>query len=143
MIIGPSIERAPAQFRAVIDNQDVWISQITGNALSHVHDPLAGQREVHLDRRALPGAIVLEVGGAELATVGQRVAGEIERPALVGCDRAPGTLTPLARDLLALGAAQPQAFFSVDALDNLDIHPESLADQFGMQHAIAIPPVLA
>ena len=38
---------------------------------------------------------------------------------------------------------QPKSFFAVEALDDLDVHPEALADEFGMQHAIPIPPVLA
>ena len=49
MIIGPAVERAPAQFRAVIDDQDVGVSPLTGHAFQHVHDPLTRQREVHLD----------------------------------------------------------------------------------------------
>jgi uncharacterized protein YcgL (UPF0745 family) len=47
------------------------------------------------------------------------------------------------RDLLALCPAQPQPFFAVDALDELDVHPEALADEFGIPNAIPIPPVLA
>lgn len=78
MIVGPSVERAPAQFRAVVDDQDIGVSAFAGHAFQHVHDPLARQREVRLDRRAFAGAIVLEVGGAELATVGQSIAGEVE-----------------------------------------------------------------
>jgi len=89
------------------------------------------------------GAIILEVGSAELAAVGQRVAGEVERPALVGGDGAPGALAGIARDLLALGAAQPQPFFAVDPLNDLHVHLEALANQLGVQHAIAIPPVFA
>jgi hypothetical protein len=49
MIIGPSIERAPAQFRAVIDDQDIGGSTLSGHAFQHLHDPLTRQREVHLD----------------------------------------------------------------------------------------------
>jgi hypothetical protein len=108
VIISPSIKRAPAQFRAVIHDQDIGVSPFTGHAFQHFHDPLARQRKIHLDRRALPGAIVLEVGGAELAAIGQRIAGEVERPALVGRDLAPGALTALTRNLFALGATQPQ-----------------------------------
>ena len=143
MIIGPPVERTPAQFRPVVDDQDIRISTLTGHALQHVHDPFARQREIHLDRRALAGAVVLEIGSAELAAVGQRIAGEIERPALVGGDRAPGPLAALTRDFLALGSPQPQPFLAVDPLDDLDVHPEALAGQLGMQHAIAIPPMLA
>ena len=143
VIIGPSIQRSPAQFRAIIDDQDIGVSSLTGHAFQHLDHPFSRQREIYLDRRALPGAVVLEVGSAELAAIGQSIAGEVERPTLVGRNRAPGALSPLARDLLALCAAQPQSFFAVEALDDLDVHPEALADEFGMQHAIPIPPVLA
>jgi len=34
-------------------------------------------------------------------------------------------------------------FFAVDPLDHLHVHAEVLADQLGMQHAIAIPSVFA
>ena len=85
------------------------LSPLAGHAFQHVHDPLSRQRNIHLDRRALPSAIVLEPGSAELAAIGQRVAREVERPALVGGNRAPSALTPLARDLPALCAAQPAA----------------------------------
>jgi hypothetical protein len=37
--------------------------------------------------------------------IGQRVTGEVERLALIGCDHAPSTLTRLARDFLALAVA--------------------------------------
>jgi hypothetical protein len=65
VIIGPSVKRPPAQFRAVIDDQDIGISPLTGHALQHIDDPLARQRKIHFDRRALPGAVVLEIGGAD------------------------------------------------------------------------------
>jgi putative transposase len=143
MIIGPAIERAPAQFRAVVDDQEVGVSPLTGHALQHVHDPIARPREIHLDRRALPGAVVLEIGGAELAALGQRIAGEIERPSPFGGNGAPAAFARLARDLLALRATPPQPLFAVDPLDHLDLHLEALADQLGMQRAIAIPAVFS
>jgi len=51
MIIGPSVERAPAQFRAVVDDQDIGITPFSGHAFQHLHHPLFRQREVHLDGR--------------------------------------------------------------------------------------------
>ena len=72
------------------------------------------------------------------AAIGQRVTGEVERQALVERNLAPGPL-PLARDLLARGATQPQPFFALDRLDDLHIHADTLC----VQHAIAIPPIFA
>ena len=143
VIIGPSIQRPPAQFRAVIDDQDIGVSPLAGHAFQHLDHPLARQREIHLDGRAFARAVVFQIGRAELTAIGQRVAGEVERPALVGRNRAPGLFTTLARDLLALGAAQPQPFFAVDAFDHLHIHAEVLPNELCVQHAIAIPPVFA
>lgn len=57
VIIGPGIERPPTHFRAVIDDQDIGISPLAGNAFQHFHDPLAGQREVDLDGGALARAL--------------------------------------------------------------------------------------
>ncbi|MDN5788784.1 MAG: hypothetical protein L0H65_17365, partial [Pseudorhodobacter sp.] len=78
-IIGPSIQGPGAQFLAVINDQDIGVSPaLTGHALQHIHDALSRQREIDLDRRALPGAVILEVGRAKLAAIGQGIAGEIE-----------------------------------------------------------------
>src|SRR3712207_9567595 len=59
------------------------------SVLEHGDHPPARQREVDQDRRALARAVVLQVGGAEPAAVGQAVLGEVQGPALVGGDRAP------------------------------------------------------
>src|SRR5919107_766409 len=66
---------------------------------------LARQREVDGDGRALARAVVLQVGGAEPATVGQAVLGEVERPSLVGGDRAPGACRHAAEPALLAAAA--------------------------------------
>lgn len=108
VIICPSVQRPPAQFRAVIDDQDIGIAPFSGHTFQHLDHPLARQREIRLDGRTFARAVVFQIGRAELTAICQRVAGEVERPALVGRNRAPGPFTALARDLLAFGAPQPQ-----------------------------------
>jgi hypothetical protein len=60
VIISPSIQRPPAQFRAVINDQDIGVSPFTGHAFQHLDHPLARQREVHLDGRTFARAVVQE-----------------------------------------------------------------------------------
>jgi len=43
VVVGPSTERPTAQFRTVVDDQDVGVSPLAGDALQHAHDPLARQ----------------------------------------------------------------------------------------------------
>lgn len=112
VIIDSSIQRPPAQFRAVINDQDIGVTRFTSRVLNHCDHPLSRQREIQLDRRALPSAVVLEVGGPELAAIGQRVAGEIERPALIGGVWAPSPFAALTRYLFLFGTPQPQPFFA-------------------------------
>lgn len=88
-------------------------------------------------------ALVLVLGRSELAPVRQRVAGEIQRPPLVGRNGAPAALTAFLGDLFALGAAQPKPFFAVNPLNDFDVHPEAFTHQLGVEPARAIPSVLA
>lgn len=69
MIVGPSAERAASRLRAVIEDQDFGTTPLTGHAVRHLNDPFARQRDIHRDGGALGGAVILEVGGAELAPI--------------------------------------------------------------------------
>jgi hypothetical protein len=103
-----------------------------------------GQREVDQDRRALARAVVLEVGGAEPAAVGQAVLGEVQGPALVGGDRAPGARQPAAEPaLLPAAAADGQLLLAVEALHELVVRPPALAAQQRVQPPVAEPAPLA
>jgi len=102
MIIGPSVERPPAQGRSgPLSTTRISgdpRSQATRSSISTTRSPgskkstsiacaIVLEPKAH-DGSSSPDAVILEVGGAELATVGQRVVGEVERPALVGGDLA-------------------------------------------------------
>lgn len=103
VIISPSIHRVPAQFRSIINDQEIRVSLFKGHAFQHIDHPFSRQRQIHLDGWAFVRAVVFQVGRAKLAAISQRVTVKIERPALIGGNRAPGTLT---RYLFAFGAPQ-------------------------------------
>ncbi len=103
-----------------------------------------GQREVDQDRRALARAVVLEVGGAEPAAVGQAVLGEVQGPALVGGDRAPRARRHAAEPpLLPAAAADRELLFLIEPVDELVVRRPSLATQQLVAAAIAEASALA
>src|SRR3712207_9284598 len=90
------------------------------SVLEHGDHPPARQREVDQDRRALARAVVLQVGGAEPAAVGQAVLGEVERSALVGGDRTPGARHHAAEPaLLPAAPADGQLLLAIETLHEI------------------------
>src|SRR3954452_16211633 len=83
VLVGPALEITTAQLGSVVHDQHIGIATYFGDILEHADHPLAGQRDVDNDGRALTRAVVLEVGGAEPAAVGQAVLDEVQGPALV------------------------------------------------------------
>jgi hypothetical protein len=117
-------------------------SRVTPSSTAATRRP--GQREVDQDRRALARAVVLEVGGAGPAAVGQAVLGEVQGPALVGGDRAPGARQPAAEPaLLPAAAADGRLLLAVEALHELVVRPPALAAQQRVQPPVAEPAPLA
>jgi hypothetical protein len=137
MVVCPSVQVATAQLGSIVHDQHVRVAAFAGCRLEHTDHPLAGQREVDEDRRALTGAVILQIGGAELAAVGQAVLGEIERPALVGSDRAPGAGHHAAKPaLLPATAAQCELLLPIQPVDELVVGEEALPTQQLVQPAI-------
>src|SRR4051794_25003533 len=127
----------------MVHNQPIGTAAYFGDILEHADHPLAGQRDVDNDGRALARAVVLQVGGAELAPAGEAILGEVERPALVGGDRAPMTRHGATPALLPATAADGQLLLAMQPLDELVVHPPALAAQQRVQPPIAEPPPLA
>src|SRR5918998_6039514 len=119
VLMGPAVEITTAEFGPVVHDQHVRVAAVAGDVLEHRHHPLAGQREVDQDGRALARAVVLEVSGTEPAAVGQAILGEVQGPALVGGDRAPMPGHAAATSLLPATAADRQLLLAVEALDQL------------------------
>src|SRR5215213_7035953 len=143
VLVSPAIEVAAAKFRPVVDRQHVRVAAFGADLVEHANDPGARQRKVDQDRRALARAVVLQVGGAELAPAGEAILGEVERPALVGGDRAPMTRHRATPALPPATAADGQLLLAIQPLDELVGHPPALAAQQRVQPPIAEPPPLA
>jgi hypothetical protein len=143
MVVCPPVQLPTTQLRPVVDHQHVGVAARLGGIVEHRHHPLAGQREVDRDRRALAGAIVLQVGGAELAPAGQTVLGEVQGPALVGGDRAPVPGHGPAAALLPAAAAEGQLLLAIQPRDELMVGPPALATEQLVQPPVAEPAALA
>ena len=144
MVVDPAIEVTTAQLGPVVDHQHVRIASFPGHVVQHRDHTLAGQREVDCDRRALARAVVLQVGCAELAAVGQAVLGEVQRPALVSSDRAPASdAVATEAALLPAAPADRQLLLTVQPLDAFVVHAPALSTQQLVQPAVAEPSTLA
>src|SRR5215207_3179347 len=144
VLVSPAVEVTTAQLRSIVHNQHVGVAAFAGDVLQHRDHPLARQREVGEDRRALARAVVLQVGGAEPAAVGEAVLGEVERPALVGGDRAPRDRQHAAEPaLLPAAAADRELLLLIEPVDELVVGREALATQQLVQPPVAEPAPLA
>src|SRR3712207_4578296 len=141
--VSPAVEIAAAQLRPIIHDQHVRVAALTGDVVEHAGHPLPREREVDQDRRALARAVVLQVGGAEAAAIGQAVLGEVQGPALVGGDRAPvpGRAAPAL--LLPATAADRQLLLAIEPLHKLVVDLPALAAQQLVQPPVAEPAPLA
>src|SRR5918993_685887 len=143
VLMGPAVEITTAEFGPVVHDQHVRVAAVAGDVLEQADHPVSRQREVDQDGRALARAVVLEVGGAEPAAVGQAVLGEVQGPALVGGDGAPGTRQHAAKSLLPVAAADRQLLLAIEPLDELVVHPPALAAQQLVEPPVAEPAPLA
>jgi hypothetical protein len=80
MIIGPLVESLAAEFRPVIGLN--YCRETTGvaQALQHLGNALAGQRDVNFDGEALPAPLVEYGKGPKPAATAEAVVNEIDRP---------------------------------------------------------------
>lgn len=79
----PLVERAPGELGAIVHHDRLRQSADAGQPIERSDDPCAGQREVHLERGALPRVVIDDRQRAEPPPVGERVAHEVHAPALV------------------------------------------------------------
>src|SRR3712207_3416076 len=143
MVVRPPVQLPATQLGSVVGHQHVGVAAFTGDVLEQADHPLARQREIDQDGRALARAIVFEVDGAEPAAVGQAVLGEVQGPALVGGDRA-----PRARQHAAMPAFLPaptpdrQLLLAIEPLDELVVGLPALATEQLVQPPVAEPATL-
>ena len=114
MGIRPGMQRPALKLWAVIGDEDRRPAAGLGHALKHGDDLGAAEAHPDLDHRTLPGAVVHQREGAEDPALGQRVAHEVQRPALIGpggCrphhPGAPQALPPLAAHGEPCGPVEP------------------------------------
>src|SRR3954454_11808930 len=143
VLVGPAVEITAAQLGSVVHDQHVGIAAFTGNVLEHGGHPPAREREIDQDRRALARAVVLEIGGSEPTAVGQAVLDEVQGPALVGGDRAPGARHDTAFALLPAAATDGQLLLAIEPLHELVVGLPPLAAQEHVQPSVAEPAPLA
>jgi hypothetical protein len=79
----PRVKRAARELRAVIAHDGVRAAPLAHQSVQHLDHPCARKVTVHLDHGALPRVVVHQGEGAERPAVGQRIAHEVHRPALV------------------------------------------------------------
>src|SRR5262249_45955221 len=83
------IERAAAEFRAVVHDQDLRQANRFCQAVEDTDDAQARERAVDFDRDTLPSEVVDDVQHAKAATVGQRVHSVHGAPRYLRSDNAP------------------------------------------------------
>ena len=138
--VRPGIERRAGELGPVVADDRARIPAYLRDAIEHARHPLARQREVHLDHRALTRAIVHERERPKHPPIAERVAHKIHAPPLVRPRRG-GHRRPRHHGAApALTASHLQAFFLIHALHALVIDVLAFTPQDAAQLPIALPP---
>src|SRR4029450_8688589 len=85
--VGPGVEGAAAEFRAVVHHQNLGQPDRFGETLEDADDAQARQRSIDFDGDTFAREVVDDVQGAETAPIGERIDHEIHRPALAAAAR--------------------------------------------------------
>src|SRR5690606_2989284 len=125
--VRPRIERSARELAAVVGDHKLGRPPLGPAPLKHVDHPHGRKRRRPMKRQALPAELINHRQAPERATIRERVAHEVQTPALVrpaqGPAHRPGHL---AATTLAL-ATHREPLLAVEALDTLAVHRPPLA----------------
>jgi hypothetical protein len=136
--VTPLVERLGRKFRAVIDSYRVGQFATEGDFIHRIHDALAGQREVGLQRNALPMPLVDHRQHAKLPPVCQLVMNEIHGPVLTPA-RGGGSRSTVQTDALAPTHSHTylEALQLVQPMDAVAAYPPAFPGQQDVQPFVA------
>src|SRR5690606_9382110 len=137
--VRPRIERSARELAAVVGDHNLGQAPLGPEPLKHSDHPHGRNRMRHMNRQALPAKLINHRQAPERATIRERVAHEVQTPALVrpaqGPAHGPGHL---AATTLALPTHREPPL-AVEALDTLAIHRPPLAPKQQVDTPVAPP----
>src|SRR6266850_2536793 len=128
-LVGPAIQRPTGEFRAVVGYYPFGQAPPSADLIEHARHALPGQRGIHLDGQTLAGEVIDHRQQPKPSPVGQLIADEIQRPALVGPLGRCRFLSPPPGRPLSFAYAHLQVFLLVDAKDAFVVIAPTFAAQ--------------
>lgn len=129
MRVGPARQRLACELRSVVGQQPPWVAALGHQPIQNPGDSLAAYRAVHFDGKTLPCVVIHHIERPKLAPVGQLIAHEVHRPALIGRLRRHRFLTSPKAPLALPAHLHLQLLLPVDAVNALRVVSEAFPAQ--------------
>lgn len=142
VLVGPSVERLARELRAVVRQDAFRMPQFSDEAVEHSATPVTAQGGVHLGSETFTGVVVDDIQGPDPAAIGELVAHEVHRPAVVAVTSCFRLLAAPQSRFSLLSHRDLELLFAVNAVDALVVVTEAFTPKRISQQPVAPAPSL-